>query len=91
MRTSARTAGRDANGTGPPTGADGAVEDPRRRTFRAAVRARHDGTTDHLPIHQGGRIIPLTTFRKQRNNDRNEITRARTAAWSVLPRDTWSS
>ena len=27
-----------------------------------------------------GRIILLTTFRKQRNNERNEITRARTAA-----------
>ena len=26
------------------------------------------------------RIILLTTFRKQRNNERNEITRARTAA-----------
>ena len=29
---------------------------------------------------KGGRIILLTTFRKQRNNERNEITRARTAA-----------
>lgn len=27
-----------------------------------------------------GRIILLTTFRKQRNNERNEITRARKAA-----------
>jgi len=27
-----------------------------------------------------GRIILLTTFRKQRNNEHNEITRARTAA-----------
>lgn len=27
-----------------------------------------------------GRIILLTTFRKQRNNERNEITRARQAA-----------
>lgn len=27
-----------------------------------------------------GRIILLTTFRKQRNNERNEIDRARTAA-----------
>lgn len=26
-----------------------------------------------------GRIVLLTTFRKQRNNERNEITRARTA------------
>ena len=27
-----------------------------------------------------GRIVLLTTFRKQRNNERNEIARARTAA-----------
>ena len=31
---------------------------------------------------QDGRIVLLTTFRKQRNNERNEIARARTAAES---------
>ena len=30
-----------------------------------------------------GRIVLLTTFRKQRNNERNEIARARQAARSV--------
>ena len=28
---------------------------------------------------QNGRVVSLTTFRKQRNNERNEINRARTA------------
>ena len=38
-----------------------------------ARRITYRFTTDH-------RIILLTTFRKQRNNERNEITRARTVA-----------
>ena len=31
-------------------------------------------------FEKGGRIVLLTTFRKQRNNERSEITRARAAA-----------
>ena len=35
---------------------------------------------------KGGRIILLTTFRKQRNNERSEITRARKAATACAKR-----
>lgn len=34
-----------------------------------------------------GRIVLLTTFRKQRNNERNEITRARAAAEACARRN----
>jgi len=34
-----------------------------------------------------GRIVLLTTFRKQRNNERNEIARARTAAEACARRN----
>ena len=61
-------------------GADAVLTEPRRRALRAAVHARPDRTTVRLPVHQDGRIVLLTTFRKRRNNERNEIDRARKAA-----------
>src|SRR3546814_14562820 len=34
-------------------GTDASVEEPGRWAVRAAVHARLDGPTDHLPVHQG--------------------------------------
>lgn len=59
-------------------GTDATVEEPRRWAVRAAVHARPRRITYRFT--KDGRIILLTTFRKQRNNERNEIIRARKAA-----------
>ncbi len=61
-------------------GADAALEEPRRRTVRAAGTLGPTARRITYRFTKDGRIILLTTFRKQRNNERNEITRARKAA-----------
>jgi len=56
------------------------VQEPRRRVVRAALHARPNRSAYHLPITSDGRIVLLTTFRKQRQNERTEMARARKAA-----------
>jgi hypothetical protein len=60
-----------------PQGVDPDGQDPEEQSVERPVDAApvggHGGT-------RPGRIILLTTFRKQRNNERNEIDRAREAA-----------
>jgi ribosome-binding protein aMBF1 (putative translation factor) len=70
-------------------GADAAVEDPRRRLFELRFTL---GPTARQIIYrctEDGRIILLTTFRKQRNNERTEITRARKAAEACAEQYPW--
>ena len=61
-------------------GAGAAVEESRRRIVRVAVHPRTDGALRHVPVHLGRRIVLLTTFRKQRNNERTELVRPRKTA-----------
>jgi hypothetical protein len=61
-------------------GADAPVEEPGRRSI--ALRFTLGPTARRITYRftKDGRAILLTTFRKQRNNERAEIARARKAA-----------
>jgi hypothetical protein len=60
--------------------AHAAVACARRRAVRPALRARPDDAPIAYRFTKDGRIILLTTFRKQRQNERHEIERAQQVA-----------
>lgn len=67
--------------------AGAAVEEPRRWPVRAALTLGPTARRITYRFTKDGRIILLTTFRKQRNNERTEIDRARKAAADCAKRN----
>lgn len=62
------------------TGPDAALPQPRGGSVRAGFTLGPTARRITYRFTKDGRIILLTTFRKQRNNERNETARARKAA-----------
>lgn len=60
--------------------ADAVVEESRRRLFELRFTLGPTARRITYRFTKDGRIVLLTTFRKQRNNERTEIARARRAA-----------
>ena len=62
------------------TGSDAAVTQPGDGLFELRFTLGPSARRITYRFTKDGRIILLTTFRKQRNNERDEIARARKAA-----------
>jgi len=62
------------------TGPDAAVAEPGEGLFELRFTLGPTARRITYRFTKDGRIILLTTFRKQRNNERDEVARARTAA-----------
>jgi hypothetical protein len=63
-----------------PSGADAVVPQPRGWSVRAPLHAGSTARRITYRFTKDGKVILLTTFRKQRQNEQTEIVRARKVA-----------
>lgn len=58
-----------------------------RRSVRTPIRPRHGGVRITYFFTEPRRIVLLTVFRKQRNNERHEVNRAHAAKARCIAED----